>query len=77
MSDDKDLTEEKVQDILRLRLPSHRVPEVMKIDSVPLLPNGKTDRQGLIKRFECLNNAGWLTNSPAQMIFSFLSFKRS
>lgn len=55
------LHELQIEKILRNKLPEYMTPQVIMIDQVPLLINGKIDRQSLLKMYENTNNNG--TNS--------------
>lgn len=52
------LHEMQIENILRNKLPEYMTPQVMIIDEVPLLVNGKIDRQSLLKSYENTNNNG-------------------
>lgn len=52
------LHELQIEQILRNRLPEYMIPQVILIDQVPLLVNGKIDRQTLLKMYENTNNNG-------------------
>ena len=44
------LNEITMEEKLKLELPEYMMPKPIKISSVPLLVNGKIDRQALLKR---------------------------
>lgn len=48
----------QIENMLRNKLPDYMVPQVIIIDQVPLLVNGKIDRQTLLKMYENTNNNG-------------------
>lgn len=52
------LHELQIEKILRNKLPEYMTPQVIIIDQVPLLINGKIDRQALLKMYENTNNNG-------------------
>lgn len=41
-----------IANILRTKLRDFEIPQVFIIESIPLLPNGKGDRQTLLKHYE-------------------------
>ncbi|KAH0555055.1 hypothetical protein KQX54_014982 [Cotesia glomerata] len=45
----------QLENYLQNQLPSYMIPHVIIIDSIPLLINGKTDRQTLLKLYETSN----------------------
>ncbi|XP_046591136.1 plipastatin synthase subunit B [Neodiprion lecontei] len=45
-----------IESHLRTILPPHMIPHVIVIDSIPLLENGKADRQRLLKRYELMSS---------------------
>lgn len=48
----------QIENMLRGKLAEYMVPQVILIDKVPLLVNGKVDRQYLLKIYENTNNNG-------------------
>ncbi|KAF5292447.1 hypothetical protein FQA39_LY13994 [Lamprigera yunnana] len=46
------MNEHEIEIVLKKTLPSYMVPQVLLIDVIPLLVNGKTDRQALLKYYE-------------------------
>lgn len=50
----------QLEKILRNKLPEYMTPQVIIIDQVPLLVNGKIDRQKLLKMYENTNNNGMI-----------------
>lgn len=50
-------TEHQIEALLKQMLPAYMIPQVILIDSIPLLVNGKIDRQSLLKYYETNNNA--------------------
>lgn len=52
------LHELQLEKIVRNKLPEYMTPQVIIIDHIPLLINGKIDRQTLLKMYENTNNNG-------------------
>ncbi|KAH0808989.1 hypothetical protein GEV33_013801 [Tenebrio molitor] len=50
------MNENQIENILRNKLTSYMVPQVILVESIPLLVNGKIDRQALLKSYENTNN---------------------
>ncbi|EFA09829.1 beta-alanyl-bioamine nonribosomal peptide synthetase ebony isoform X2 [Tribolium castaneum] len=50
------MNENQIENILRSKLTSYMVPQVILVESIPLLVNGKIDRQALLKSYENTNN---------------------
>jgi len=52
------LSSEEIEDLLQKMLPPYMAPQIIIVDHIPLLTNGKTDRQKLLKQYEssCPNN---------------------
>lgn len=48
----------QIEKILRNKLPEYMTPQVIIVDQLPLLVNGKIDRQMLLKMYENTNNNG-------------------
>ncbi|KAK5644614.1 hypothetical protein RI129_005914 [Pyrocoelia pectoralis] len=46
------LNERQIERLLKEKLPSYMVPQVILLDDIPLLVNGKIDRQTLLKVYE-------------------------
>lgn len=46
----------QVENELKLKLASYMVPQVVVLETIPLLVNGKIDRQSLLKMYENTNN---------------------
>lgn len=57
------LHEMQIENMLRQKLPEYMVPQVIVIEQVPLLVNGKIDRQTLLKMYENANNNSKLIKS--------------
>lgn len=49
-------SESQIESILREKLTSYMVPQVILLDSIPYLINGKVDRQTLLKNYENTSN---------------------
>ncbi|XP_032666149.1 mycosubtilin synthase subunit C [Odontomachus brunneus] len=52
IGDDATLSSSDIENLLQRTLPPYMLPQIVIIDSVPLLTNGKTDRQALLKQYE-------------------------
>lgn len=52
------LHELQIEKILRDKLPEYMTPQAIILDHIPLLVNGKVDRQTLLKMYENTNNNG-------------------
>lgn len=52
------MSENQIENILGQKLTAYMVPQVVLMESIPLLVNGKTDRQALLKFYENTNNNG-------------------
>lgn len=48
----------QLENILKTKLADYMVPQIVIIDTIPLLVNGKIDRQSLLKMYENTNNNG-------------------
>ncbi|XP_076285853.1 nonribosomal peptide synthetase ebony [Lasioglossum baleicum] len=46
---------EKIETFLQATLPVYMLPQIFIVDRIPLLTNGKTDRQTLLKQYESSN----------------------
>lgn len=53
---DRRLTAADIEYILRTQLADYMIPEVVVVNDIPLLPNGKVDRQLLLKRYQTLDD---------------------
>ncbi|KAL6430303.1 hypothetical protein ACFW04_007784 [Cataglyphis niger] len=49
---DDTLSSSKIENLLQKTLPPYMLPQIFVIDHIPLLINGKTDRQSLLKQYE-------------------------
>lgn len=52
------MNENQIENNLKSALTSYMVPQVVLVESIPLLVNGKIDRQALLKSYENTNNNG-------------------
>lgn len=52
------LREMQIENLLRSKLLEYITPKVIVIESIPMLENGKIDRQTLLKMYENANNIG-------------------
>lgn len=52
------LSEHQIEVALRDKLTSYMIPQVILVENIPLLVNGKIDRQALLKMYENTNNNG-------------------
>lgn len=50
------MNENQIENILRKKLAQYMVPQVVILETIPLLVNGKIDRQALLKSYENTNN---------------------
>ncbi|XP_018403118.1 PREDICTED: tyrocidine synthase 1-like isoform X2 [Cyphomyrmex costatus] len=50
--DETNLSCSEIEDFLQRTLPPYMLPQIFIIDHIPLLTNGKTDRQTLLKKYE-------------------------
>lgn len=50
--DDTTLSSSEIENLLQKTLPPYMLPQIFVIDHIPLLINGKTDRQSLLKQYE-------------------------
>ncbi|XP_022911582.1 beta-alanyl-bioamine nonribosomal peptide synthetase ebony [Onthophagus taurus] len=50
------VSENQIEESLRKKLASYMIPQVIILDVIPLLVNGKVDRQALLKSYETVNN---------------------
>ncbi|XP_076673165.1 nonribosomal peptide synthetase ebony [Andrena cerasifolii] len=46
---------QKIEGFLQATIPPYMLPQVVVVDNIPLLTNGKTDRQALLKQYESSN----------------------
>lgn len=53
---DRRLTGADIEYILRTQLPNYMIPEVFVVNDIPLLPNGKVDRQLLLQGYQTLDD---------------------
>ncbi|XP_077271508.1 beta-alanyl-bioamine nonribosomal peptide synthetase ebony-like [Temnothorax americanus] len=52
------LSSSEIENLLQKTLPPYMIPQIFIVDHIPLLTNGKTDRQELLRRYEssCSND---------------------
>ncbi|XP_017775260.1 PREDICTED: LOW QUALITY PROTEIN: dimodular nonribosomal peptide synthase-like, partial [Nicrophorus vespilloides] len=50
------MSENQIESMLKEVLTSYMIPQVIQMESIPLLVNGKIDRQSLLKGYEYTNN---------------------
>lgn len=53
---ESNLNELQIESFLKKKLPDYMRPQVIVVDKIPLLINGKIDRQSLMKMYEESNN---------------------
>ncbi|KAJ6640252.1 Mycosubtilin synthase subunit C [Pseudolycoriella hygida] len=58
--------ESQLENVLKTKLADYMIPQVIIIDTVPLLVNGKIDRQTLLKMYENTNN-----NDDAEIVIDY------
>ena len=49
---ENNITNYEIESFLQKLLAPYMIPQVIIVDSIPLLTNGKTDRQTLLKQYE-------------------------
>lgn len=49
------LSSSEIENLLQRSLPPYMLPQIVIVDRIPLLTNGKTDRQALLKQYESSN----------------------
>lgn len=52
------MSEQQIEAALKEKLTSYMVPQVILVENIPLLVNGKIDRQALLRSYENTNNNG-------------------
>lgn len=52
---DSSICVSKIETFLQSMLPVYMLPRVIIVENIPLLTNGKTDRQALLKYYESSN----------------------
>ncbi|XP_011630799.1 uncharacterized protein LOC105422919 [Pogonomyrmex barbatus] len=52
IANDANLSSSEIEDFLQKTLPPYMLPQIFIVDHIPLLTNGKTDRQTLLKKYE-------------------------
>lgn len=55
----------QIENALNNKLADYMVPQVVIVDAIPLLVNGKIDRQALLKMYENTNNNGMIMGACA------------
>lgn len=75
-SSSSSLHELQIEKILRDKLPEYMTPQVIILEHIPLLVNGKVDRQTLLKMYENTNNnskfASFFKVFPNSVHFHFI-----
>lgn len=62
----------KIEKILSTKLREFEIPHVLVVESIPLLPNGKIDRQTLLAMYESGNKKG--TNKQPKVLLFLCKF---
>lgn len=55
---ENNISSQQIESFLQTLLAPYMVPQVIIVDSIPLLTNGKTDRQTLLKEYELSTHNG-------------------
>lgn len=76
LKDDSVSHAQEIEEYLQSKLPPYMVPQVVVINKIPLLINGKTDRQYLLKFYEESNNNGNYRSFPLKRYLYVILLKQ-
>jgi len=58
LEDNMEMTSSEMENALKNSLPLYAIPQVVMMEKIPLLVNGKVDRQGLLQHYRQLSSQG-------------------
>ncbi|XP_063239802.1 beta-alanyl-bioamine nonribosomal peptide synthetase ebony [Bacillus rossius redtenbacheri] len=74
--EDGTVTDHDLEDMLSTRLASYMMPQIVIVEKIPLLVNGKIDRQTLLKDYETAHENGVNNNSTIEADYSGVPGKK-